>query len=98
MLDEFLTALNIRDIGEIHLAGHTIIETENEPALRVDDHGSKVCAGVWSLYEHALRALGPKPTLIEWDTNVPEFDVLAGEAALAQRILDQLPVRHAIAV
>jgi uncharacterized protein len=42
---------------------------------------------VWSLFEHALRRLGPMPTLIEWDTDIPALDVLLGESAKASRRL-----------
>jgi uncharacterized protein (UPF0276 family) len=47
-----------------------------------------VCPEVWALYETAIRRLGPRPTLIEWDTALPAFDVLQEEAAAAQFILD----------
>jgi len=70
-----LAAMPDAAIGEIHLAGHLV--TEN--AL-VDDHGSRVAAPVWMLYEQALGRFGPVPTLVEWDTDVPELAVLLAEA------------------
>jgi uncharacterized protein (UPF0276 family) len=75
-------------IGEIHLAGHAVRDLPGGRRLRIDDHGAKVCPEVWSLYETAIRALGPRPTLIEWDTAIPAFAVLQGEAAIAQGLLD----------
>ena len=69
-------------VGEIHLAGHC----EQEGGLVVDDHGSRVRAEVWRVYEHALQRLGPVPTLIEWDTAVPELSVLLDEAARARAL------------
>jgi uncharacterized protein (UPF0276 family) len=69
-------------VGEIHLAGHVRVED-----TLVDDHGSRVAPAVWALYEHALEELGPVPTLIEWDTDVPALPVLIAEADAARRRL-----------
>jgi uncharacterized protein len=77
----FVDAITARHVGEIHLAGHT--ET---PTLVIDDHGSRVQAPVWQVYAHAIERLGPKPTLVEWDTALPAFEVLLGEAREADRI------------
>jgi uncharacterized protein (UPF0276 family) len=74
-------------VQEIHLAGHAR-RTVGGREILLDDHGSRVPDPVWRLYEHAIRRLGPVPTLIEWDTDVPELDVLAGEAARAQCYLE----------
>jgi hypothetical protein len=49
---------------------------------------------VWALYETTIRVLGPRPTLIEWDTAIPAFEVLQGEAAIAQAVLDAAPARE----
>ena len=75
-------------VGEIHLAGHAIRALPGGGSVRIDDHGSRVCAEVWRLYDIAIRALGPRPTLIEWDTAIPAFDVIEDEAAIAQGVLD----------
>jgi len=56
--------------------------------LRIDDHGSRVSVLVWRLFETAVNLLGPKPTLVEWDTDIPELPVLLAEAAVAQAILN----------
>ena len=50
--------------------------------VRIDNHGSRRPTGV-ALYEQALRRLGPRPTLVEWDTDIPAFEVLLDEAAQA---------------
>ena len=47
------------------------------------------CADVWTLYESTLQRLGPVPTLIEWDNDVPALDTLLAEAARADRLLRQ---------
>jgi uncharacterized protein (UPF0276 family) len=51
----------------------------------IDDHGSRVSAELWQLYQHTLELLGPVPTLIEWDTEVPELNMLLSEVALARQ-------------
>jgi uncharacterized protein (UPF0276 family) len=85
----YLAALPSGAIGEIHLAGHTARRIEGGPELRIDDHGSRVAAQVWALYREALALFGPRPTLIEWDNNVPELCVLLDEAARAQRLMQE---------
>lgn len=67
-------------IMEIHLAGHAVTDE-----CLIDDHGSRVVPPVWDLYREALRRFGPRPTLIEWDTDVPPLETLLDEVALARR-------------
>ena len=78
----FIDGLPAGTVQEIHLAGHTRRQVGARTIL-LDDHGSHVPEAVWQLYEHAIRRFGPVPTLIEWDTNLPELSVLADEAARA---------------
>ena len=85
---EYIEAMPGDAVQEIHLAGHAVREID-DATLRIDDHGSAVCDAVWQLYAAALRRLGPVPTLIEWDSNVPELPVLVAEAATADRFLAQ---------
>jgi uncharacterized protein (UPF0276 family) len=87
-LIDLLAAVPPEAVGEIHLAGHAVQALEGGGVLRIDDHGSEVCADVWSLYETAIAILGPRPTLIEWDTDVPDLGTLLAEAAAAQARLD----------
>lgn len=75
-------------VGEIHLAGHLLKHVDDRP-LRIDDHGSQVCDDVWNLYEQLIRRIGPRPTLIEWDTDVPAFPVLEAEAMHARSLMRQ---------
>jgi uncharacterized protein len=84
----YLAALPSDAIGEIHLAGHSSNDVDGRIVL-IDDHGSRVAPAVWALYEQAVRRIGPRPTLIEWDTDIPELPVLLEEAARAGRILEQ---------
>ena len=81
----FIDALPAEAIGEIHLAGHATYQVGTDTVL-IDDHGSRVPPVVWALYRHAIDRLGPCPTLIEWDTDVPVLDVLLGEAMWADML------------
>ena len=74
----WVDAIEANAVGEIHLAGYT-----DAGDIVIDDHGSRVHAPVWQVYRHALRRFGPRPTLVEWDTDLPPLDVLLQEAALA---------------
>ena len=81
----FIDTLPADAIGEIHLAGHAVNEVGGDTVL-IDDHGSRVPPAVWALYASSLRKFGPRPTLIEWDTEVPILDVLLGEAMWADML------------
>jgi uncharacterized protein (UPF0276 family) len=81
----FIDTLPGADIGEIHLAGHAV-NAVGDDAVLIDDHASRVPPAVWSLYSHTLGRIGTRPTLIEWDTEVPELDVLLGEAMWADML------------
>jgi uncharacterized protein (UPF0276 family) len=78
----YVAALPAEAIGEIHLAGHAENDTPDGSVL-IDDHGSRVAPPVWSLYSFAVRRLGLRPTLIEWDTAIPPLETLLGEAMWA---------------
>jgi uncharacterized protein (UPF0276 family) len=89
----FINDLPTGTVGEIHLAGH-VSRTVDGRELLLDDHGSQVPEPVWDLYQLALRRHGAVPTLIEWDTNLPELAVLVGEANRARNYLE---AAHALA-
>jgi len=78
---DWLDAIAVGHVAEIHLAGH-----HAGADLVIDDHGSRVCDAVWGLYRHAVGRFGAVPTLIEWDTGIPPLAVLLGEAAQADRV------------
>jgi uncharacterized protein (UPF0276 family) len=90
----YLDALPAEAVGEIHLAGHAENDAD-EITVLIDDHGSRVPAGVWALYEAALSRFGPVATLIEWDTDIPALAVLLDEAAAADRRLSAPQYAHA---
>jgi uncharacterized protein (UPF0276 family) len=78
----FIDAIPAPAVREIHLAGF-----DASGPMWIDTHGHPVASGVWALYEYALRRFGPQPTLIEWDTDIPPFEVLESEARKAGEIM-----------
>lgn len=82
----WLRELPAAAIGQYHLAGHAVNDADGEPIL-VDDHGSRIGEGVWSLFGEIVRRYGPRPTLVEWDTDLPTLGVLLEEARQAGRAL-----------
>jgi uncharacterized protein (UPF0276 family) len=80
---DFVAAVPGDAIAEIHLAGYDA----SGPCL-IDNHGARVAPPVWELYRATIERFGPKPTLIEWDTDLPALEVLLDEAALARQILE----------
>ena len=83
----YIDAFPLDLVGEIHLAGHDEQEDSHGAPLLIDTHDRPVIEQVWDLYAHTIRKGGAKPTLIEWDANVPTWAVLEAEAALAGQIL-----------
>lgn len=83
----YLAALPLSAVGEIHLAGFVEDRDAAGAPLLIDTHGAPVAAAVWELYAFALERLGPTPTLIERDNNIPPLAVLLEEARLAERWL-----------
>ncbi|MGH8427319.1 MAG: MNIO family bufferin maturase [Gammaproteobacteria bacterium] len=85
----YVDAMPAAAVGEIHLAGFTRKDPQGVPLL-IDSHNRPVAEPVWALYAYALSRLGPKPTLIEWDRDIPPLATLLGEAAHAGRLLEEL--------
>lgn len=92
---DYFASVPAMAIGEFHLAGHARNMIGGD-VLLIDDHGSKVSEDVWALHAEALRRFGRRPTLIEWDTDLPALDVLLREAARAGALSASLDgERHA---
>lgn len=81
----WIDAIDPAIVGEIHLAGHA--DGRATGGIVIDDHGSRVQPETWRVFRHALARLGPRPTLVEWDTALPALDVLLDEAAKAEAII-----------
>jgi len=90
--DDYIARFPHHLVGEIHLGGHDEDQDETGAPLLIDSHGRAVVDPVWKLYADTIRTGGPKPTLIEWDNDVPDWPVLAAEADLAHAILNRVPV------
>jgi len=84
---DYIAAFPLESVGEIHLAGHDEDHDDHGAPLLIDSHGREVAEPVWALLDLTLQRAGPRPLLIEWDTDVPEWPVLAAEA---QRAMDAL--------
>lgn len=85
-MEAYIDAIDPDIVGEMHLAGHAREEHDDGPLL-IDDHGSIVSDVTWSLYQRFIERAGPKPTLIEWDTDIPEYDVLMAEVVKVENVL-----------
>ncbi len=81
--DAYVAAIPPDAVAEIHLAGF-----EEADGCLIDTHGAPVAPDVWALYARTIERLGSRPTLIEWDTDIPAFAVLQREAATAERVLE----------
>jgi uncharacterized protein (UPF0276 family) len=79
----YVAAIPPDAVAEIHLAG---FDASRE--CLIDTHGTRVAPPVWELYRAAIARFGPRPTLVEWDTDIPPLEILLDEAAQAQTILE----------
>lgn len=83
----YLRAVPAARVREIHLAGHTVKRYDDGEIL-IDTHSARVCDDVWTLYRAAIAHLGVRPTLIEWDSELPALSVLLDEARIAQHFME----------
>ncbi len=86
----YLQKLPLNRVREIHLAGHTRDADHAGRPLLIDSHDRAVSETVWALYRHVIRNLGPVPTLIEWDANIPPWQQLKAEADRAEVVLSEV--------
>ncbi|HEY1696347.1 MAG TPA: DUF692 domain-containing protein [Polyangiaceae bacterium] len=77
----YVDAIPADRVVQIHVAGHA-----DRGSYLLDTHGDHVKADVWDLYRRAIRRCGAVATLVEWDEDIPAWDVLAAEAAKARAI------------
>ncbi|MCA0905087.1 DUF692 domain-containing protein [Ruegeria marisrubri] len=87
----YIDAYPLEKVGEIHLGGHDEDEDDHGHPLLIDSHGREVVDPVWALLDYVLERTGPKPVLIEWDTDVPDWSILREEAVRAQTALEPIP-------
>jgi uncharacterized protein (UPF0276 family) len=89
----YIDAFPDAPIDEVHLAGHSADPLLGE-ALLVDSHDAPVAPEVWRLYERLIARVGPRPTLVERDGNIPSFDALQAERRRAEAAM-RTPERQA---
>jgi len=87
--NDYIDVYPLHHVGEMHLGGHTVDADDFGETLLIDSHANSVVDPVWELYRYTLKRSGPRPTLIEWDNDIPAWDTLAQEAKLADDILSQ---------
>lgn len=86
----YIDAYPLDAVGEIHLGGHDADADDHGAPLLIDSHDRAVVDPVWRLLDHALAQSGPKPLLVEWDTDVPDWRILAAEARRADAALNRV--------
>lgn len=86
----YIDAYPLDAVGEIHLGGHDADTDDHGAPLLIDSHRRAVVDPVWRLLDHALAQSGPKPLLVEWDTDVPDWPILAAEARRADAALNRV--------
>ena len=86
---QYLRALPADRVGEIHLAGFSVNHSA-EGDILIDSHSTRVADAVWDLYRLTIGYVGARPTLIEWDTDVPALAALREEADKADRIRESV--------
>lgn len=86
---DYLSDFPLANVGEIHLAGHAEQSDDEGDLLLIDSHDGPVADAVWKLYDIVIARRGPIPTLVEWDSNIPDWPILRAEAIAAQAILDR---------
>jgi uncharacterized protein len=86
----YIDAFPLAEVAEIHLGGHDHDADETGAPLLIDSHGRAVADPVWALLDYTLARSGPKPVLIEWDNDVPDWPDLVAEAQRAAQALDRI--------
>ncbi len=83
----YIDAFPLELVKEIHLGGHDEDEDDHGAPLLIDSHGREVADPVWALFDYTIRKGGIRPSLVEWDNDVPDWPVLSAEADRAARVL-----------
>lgn len=96
---DYINDFPMQAVGEIHLGGHASDFDDKGNPLLIDSHNNPVVDAVWTLYRYTLDRCGAVPTLIEWDNDLPQWDVLIDETRRAAEILQphlvSAEMRHA---
>jgi uncharacterized protein (UPF0276 family) len=84
---DYLADFPLERVGEIHLAGHDEQRDDDNQRLLIDSHDRAVADAVWNLYGGVVARIGPQPTLIEWDSDLPEWALLRAQALTAGQVM-----------
>lgn len=87
----YIDAFPLEFVGEIHLGGHDEDHDDHGATLLIDSHGREIANPVWTLFEYTIGKAGRRPTLIEWDNDVPGWSELEAEAARAREVMERVP-------
>lgn len=85
----YLHAIPKNYVHEIHLAGFSISSIADKEIL-IDTHSKPVHADVWDLFKKTIAIMGTKPTIIEWDADLPALQTLYDEATYAEKIMREI--------
>ena len=83
----YIDSIPASRVFQVHLAGHS-----HSGSMHIDTHDHPVTDGVWTLFERLTRRIGPVSTLIEWDDQIPPYEVLVAEANKARKIISAVAV------
>ncbi|WP_166358816.1 DUF692 domain-containing protein [Pseudomonas akapageensis] len=89
----YLDALPLQAVGQVHLAGFSEDADDTGQRLLIDSHSTPIDDAVWALYRLLLQRVGPVPTLIEWDNDLPPMHFLLAQARLAQDLIEACEVQ-----
>ena len=95
---QYIEKLPLQAVGEIHLAGHSVDTTVDSEPLLIDAHDREVCDAVWKLFALTVSLTGAVPSLIEWDTEVPEWDIFIAELNRADELLQEPTTQESISL
>lgn len=84
---DWLRRLPATLVGQYHLAGHGRNRVDGTTVL-IDSHNARVAPEVWRLYAHAVAEIGARPTLIEWDGDLPPLATLVDELRIAEIVAE----------
>lgn len=85
--EAYLAEFPLEAVGEIHLAGHSEQRDDENALLLIDSHDRVIADPVWALYRDVVSRIGPVATLIEWDSQLPDWPVLQEQARIAQQVM-----------
>lgn len=90
--EQYIDDFPLELVGEIHLGGHAEDEDDRGDRLLIDAHDREITDPVWALFARLIGKAGALPTLVEWDNDVPDWDILFAEAVRADQVLTQKAV------